>query len=318
MSRRVLFLVLLVLAGCGADVAVERDAGPVVEATSLLGEPLLRPDLEPETRERLERQLAEARREYRRKRNDPDALIWLGRRTAYLGRYREAIELFGEGIERFPEDARFYRHRGHRWITVREFERAIADLAQAAKLVHDQPDEVEPDGMPNAAGIPVSTLQTNIWYHLGLAQYLTGDFTRALHSFLQCLERSTNDDMLVAASDWLYMIHRRLGMDDEAERLLDGIHEEMEILENHAYHRRLLMYKGILEPEELLETGADAEDAALQLATQGYGVGNWYLYNGDAERAREIFEQIVAAGNWAAFGTIAAEAELRRMRDAEG
>ena len=44
------------------------------------------------------------------------------------------------------------------------------------KLVAAKPDEVEPDGAPNARGIPRSTLQSNIWYHLGLAQYLAGDF----------------------------------------------------------------------------------------------------------------------------------------------
>ena len=55
---------------------------------------------------------------------------------------------------------------------------AIADLRRASQLVAGKPDEVEPDGAPNKAGIPRSTLQSNIWYHLGLAQYLRGDFRR--------------------------------------------------------------------------------------------------------------------------------------------
>jgi hypothetical protein len=84
----------------------------------------------------------------------------------------------------------------------------------------------------------------------------------------------------------------------------------MRILENDAYHRRLLMYKGELAPEELLA----AEGDAVQLATYGYGVGNWYLYNGQREQATEVFRKVVAGANKAAFGYIAAEMELRQAR----
>ena len=57
-----------------------------------------------------------------------DALIWLGRRNAYLGNYKDAIGIYTEGIQKYPNDARFYRHRGHRLITLRCFDDAIADL----------------------------------------------------------------------------------------------------------------------------------------------------------------------------------------------
>src|SRR4029434_935594 len=97
---------------------------------------------------------------------DPEALIWVGRRTAYLGRYREAIGIFADGVQRFPADARFLRHRGHPHLTVRECATAIADLERPHTLVVGKPDEVEPDGQPNAQGIPLTTLQSNIRYHL--------------------------------------------------------------------------------------------------------------------------------------------------------
>jgi hypothetical protein len=50
----------------------------------------------------------------------------------------------------------------------------------------------------------------------------------------------------------------------------------------------------------------------VQIATQGYGVGNWYLVNGDEKKAREVFERVLAGKAWAAFGYIAAEADLKR------
>ncbi|HET6700657.1 MAG TPA: tetratricopeptide repeat protein [Gemmatimonadaceae bacterium] len=281
-----------------------------VEATSLLGQPLSRPVLPEETRRRFEEALVEARQRSYADPGDADALIWLGRRTAYLGRYREAIEIYSRGIQRHRADARFYRHRGHRYITLRDFDRAIADLERAASLVAGDDDEIEPDGLPNVRNTPTSTLQSNIWYHLGLAYYLQGDFAQALHAYRSCLDVSATPDMVVATSHWLYMTLRRLGRDDEAARLLEPIRADRDVIENGAYHRLLLMYKGELPVDSLLSA---SPSAALDDVTTAYGVGNWYLYNGNAARAEEIFRRIVDAGNWAAFGAIAAEAELKRI-----
>lgn len=283
----------------------------IVEATSLLGQPLTRPELPDETRRRYEQALAEARRQYEADSNDVDAIIWLGRRTAYLGRFREAIGIYTRGIRLHPGDARLYRHRGHRYITVREFDRAIEDFERAAALVAGRADEIEPDGLPNARNTPTSTLQSNIWYHLGLAHYLKGDFQRALDAYRECMKVSTNPDMLVATSHWLYMTLRRLGRDAEAARVLEPIVRDLDVIENGAYHRLLLMYKGELPVDSLLTASSSA---ALDDVTTAYGVGNWYLYNGQPARAREIFQRIVSVGNWAAFGGIAAEAELARTR----
>lgn len=290
--------------------AAAPDTAAPVEATSLLGEPLRRPPLDAATRARLEADLARARAEHDAAPADADRIIWLGRRLGYLGRYREAIGVFTRGIALHPEDARLLRHRGHRFITVRDFPRARADLERAAELVRGRPDEVEPDGAPNPYGIPTSTLHSNVWYHLGLARYLRGDFAGALDAYREAMRVSTSDDSRVAASDWLYMTLRRLGRDAEAARVLEPIRHDMRILENESYHRRLLMYRGELPPDSLLAGGADP----LVVATQGYGVGNWYLYNGDRARAMETFRRVLAGSSWSAFGYIAAEAELARSR----
>src|SRR5262245_43133785 len=280
------------------------------EATSLSGTPLFSTPSTGDTKTRLEADLARAQADYDRDPSNADATIWLGRRLAYLGRFRDAIEIFSRGINRHPNEPRLYRHRGHRYVTVRKFDLAITDLRKAAQLVAGKPDEIEPDGAPNKAGIPRSTLQSNIWYHLGLAQYLGGDFDAALGSYREGMNVSkVNDDMLVATSDWLYMTLRRLHRDAEARQVLEPIREQMDILENTAYHQRLLMYKGIRSPESVLNLDT-ADD--VQIATQGYGVGNWYLVNGDRRKAREIFEKVVAGRAWQAFGYVAAEAELRR------
>ena len=88
------------------------------EAVSLLGKPLVPPALSAAVRARLEADLANASAALTRSPGDPEALIWVGRRLGYLGRYREAVSVFTRGVERFPSDARFLRHRGHRYITL--------------------------------------------------------------------------------------------------------------------------------------------------------------------------------------------------------
>lgn len=282
------------------------------EARSLFGEPLYAIHFAPTEKAKLDSNLTAAQAEYDKNPNDPESIIWLGRRLAYLWRYREAIAIYSNGIARYPNNAKLYRHRGHRYITLREFDKAIADLEKAAKLIHDVPDEIEPDGAPNKFNIPTSTSHSNIWYHLGLAYYLKSDFKNALRCYRECMKFSTiNEDMLCATSDWLYMTYRRLGRFDEANKVLEPITENMKIIENFSYHKRLLMYKGVIAPDSLL----DAKNATdLDIATQGYGVGNWYFYNGQPEKAEEIFEKVIKGKYWAAFGYIAAEADLMRLK----
>jgi dipeptidyl aminopeptidase/acylaminoacyl peptidase len=284
------------------------------EATSLLGTALHRPDLTADRRRTLEANLAQAQAELDKKPDDADAIIWLGRRQAYLGRFRDAVATFTRGIEKHPDDIRLYRHRGHRYVTLREFDKAIADLRRAADLIETRhiPEQPEPDGAPGTPGqLPTSSTHFNVYYHLGLAHYLKGDFERALAAYREGMKYSTaSDDRRVATSDWLHMTLRRLGRKDEAAEVLRPITRDLKVADNQSYFNRLLMYKGEKTPEELLGGREDP----TELATYGYGVGNWYFVNGEKERAVEVFRKVVAGQGWPAFGFIAAEADLARLR----
>jgi tetratricopeptide (TPR) repeat protein len=283
------------------------------EAVSVSGQALPSLPIAADRRPVLEANLARAAADFAARTDDPDAIIWLGRRIAYLNCFREAIAIFSRGIEKHPEDIRLYRHRGHRYITLREFDNAVADLEKAARLIEEKhiPDQVEPDGDPNPQNVPTGTTHFNVYYHLGLARYLKGDFEGAARAYRECMKYSQGSgDRLVATSDWLYMTLRRLGRADEAAAVLAPITPRLEVLENKAYWNRLLMYKGEKKPEELL----GPKDDPVDLATYGYGVANWHLYNGEMGRAREIFEKVVAGPQWNAFGYIAAEVELARTK----
>lgn len=268
---------------------------------------IVQPEISENARKVYETKLAEAKNDFEKNPENADAIIWLGRRTAYLGNYKESIEIFTKGIEKHPKDARFYRHRGHRYITIRCFDDAIKDFEAAAKLIRGKPDEIEPDGLPNERNIPTSTLQSNIFYHLGLAYYVKKDFKNALKAFKNCEKVSKNADMLVAVKHWLYMTLRRMDKPKDAEKSIAYLNDSLDIIENEDYYKLVKLYQGKIKAEELMRTDANT----LSNASLGYGVGNWFLYNGETAKASSIFRQITSGNQWASFGFIAAEAELK-------
>lgn len=268
-----------------------------------------------------------------------DRYVILARYKGYQGDFEGALQTLDEGIERFPDYGPLYRHRGHRRITFKDLDGAIADFERAIELCGDWPDEIEyyrkefmkdaellflgrpeemnpqrpqvtPELVEKLRTTYKSTLHSSIWYHYALAFYLKGDYDRSYQEYTTALGKAVDDDMRVASSDWIYMSLRRSGRHEEAARFLATIPSNLEVHEQ-AYFRRLLMYKGELAPESLIE---DATRDGTALVTQGYGLGNWHLYNGRTEEAIRIFEKITAVGVWNAFGHIAAEIDLANLK----
>lgn len=247
-----------------------------------------------------------AKSDFEKNPNSAEALIWLGRRAAYLGRYDEAIAIYSDGMKKFPNDARLYRHRGHRYISLRKFDLAINDLEKASELIKGTENQVEPDGLPNAQNIPVSTLHGNIYYHLGLAYYLKHDYEKAFDAYLKCRESGKLPDNIVSSTHWLYMIQRRLGNLALAEEQLVPIKAEMNIIENQSYYELCKLYKGTVSVDSLINTksGTPSNDAIK------YGVANWYYYTNEKEKAKRILNDLVNSKSWSSFGYIAAESDL--------
>ena len=242
---------------------------------------------------------------------DPSAdnLIWLGRREAYLGNYETAIDIYSKGTIKYPKDARFYRHRGHRYISSRCFDLALKDLKRAVGLSRYEDNELEPDGLPNALGIPTSTLQGNIYYHLGLTYYIQKNYHKARYAYEKCLKLAENPDSYVAAANWLYVIYRHLGQDRRAGKLLITIKDDMKLIENHSYHTLLKLHQGKINPVHLEEEIMNGE--SLSNTTLAFGLGNYYFINGDKVKAQELFKNITKGNQWSAFGYIVAESRLK-------
>ena len=251
-----------------------------------------------------------ARQKYEENTSDPDALIWYGRRAAYLGNYEEAIEIYSTGIERHPQDARLYRHRGHRYISTRQYDKAIQDLERAVDLIEDQEDKVEPDGLPNSRNIPLTTLHGNIWYHLGLAYYLKNDMDNALRAFSNRSVTVRYDDNIVSGAYWLYMILSRQGKTEEANAAISKVHKDMDIIENTSYHKMCLFYKGLIPETELKSDDPKSSSGNVY----SYGLGNWYLFEKqDTLQAKKYYDPLLENGNKYSFAYLAAESDWERI-----
>jgi tetratricopeptide (TPR) repeat protein len=215
-------------------------------------------------------------------------IIDLGVAQSGARQFREAIATFTRGLEIQPNNALLLRWRGHRYLSVREFDRAYDDLKRGTSLD------------PTIYGL---------WYHLGVVQFARGDFTAAAASFAKAQPIAPDAAELAGSTDWLWMSLSRAGRGADAKAMLDRRPDSKPVA--NAYTKRLQLYRGEIGPEAVL-TSADTDD--VQIATLAYGVGNWFLVRGDKAQARTWFERSIQSGGWPAFGFIVAEAELRRLR----
>lgn len=222
-----------------------------------------------------------------------DRIIALGVAQSGIRQFREAIETFTRGLAIAPDHAMLYRWRGHRYLSVREIDRALADLTR---------------------GFALDSLNYGILYHLGIVRFVRGEFGAAADAFRRAQPLAPEAGELAGSTDWLWMSLSRAGRHAEAKAMLDRRPDSLKVA--NAYAQRLRLYRGEIGPDEVI-TAADTAD--VQGATLAFGVGNWLLVRGDTARARTWFERSIRYGGWPGFGFILSEVELRgRRRTSDG
>lgn len=225
-----------------------------------------------------------------------ESYIWLGRRYGYLGRYADAIEIFTEGLEKFPNSYRLLRYRGRHLARHRQFERAIADYKLGLQKMEGHADSFEPNGIVNVLELPTSTYRQNLHYYLGQTSFAVGDYVQ----MYEHLERSKAvlielpfDDHSIAVAFWQYIALKKLGKNEQAETLFSALHQPVRILENQAYYDALLVL-----------TGAESAPTAIdnnKLAR--FALGMRQQFDGKRAAAQTLFRQLAdpdTGGFWPA------------------
>lgn len=281
------------------------------EGFSLFGEPLYNPVSYPDPEHKQLVKFNTAVSEWEKDPENREKILWLGRQHAYVGRYRDAIHIFTEALKKFPDDAEFLRHRAHRYLSLRMFEYSIRDSEKAVDKMLEKPDFMEPSGLAGAEETTEYTFYTNVYYHLGLAYMMSGDLINARRAFDDLLEVAKNDDHIIMSVYWNYIILKRLGYDEEAKKVLDHVKPDMDTPVSVGYYECLKMYKGELEPEDIL--GNKGDDDQLSLVTSGFGVANEYLFRGEYDEYVEILGRVLDTNAWSGFGYLSAEVDLKRI-----
>ena len=263
---------------------------------TLIGTPVTEPAWSAETRARLEKDLEIARAVMEVAPEREDSHIWLGRRLGYLARYGEAIDVFTEALEQFPDSYKLLRFRGRHLARNREFDRAIADYRRAAGLVEDIQDSYEPDGIINARHQYLGSYRSNIHYYLGQTSWAVGDYQATLDGMTRAANEPLvqHDDRRVATGFWQYLALRKLGRHEEARSVVAAIPEGLELVENHDYYDGVRYFKGALSEEDLLpRAGLNAK----------FGIAMVHLLEGRSDKARIMLMDLVAGssqGYWPA------------------
>jgi tetratricopeptide (TPR) repeat protein len=240
-----------------------------------------------------------AREQLEGDRRNMSRYIKLGVAQATARQFREAIATFTRGLAAIPSNgttqakrdrAMLLRWRGHRYLSVREFAKAEADLT---------------------AGYALDPTNYGILFHLGVLRYLQGNFAQAATLFAKAQPRAPDGGELTGSTDWLWLSLSRAGRSADATAMLARKPDSLAAPLGYAYASRLRLYRGAVTPDQLF-TPADTAD--VQIATLSYGLGAWYLVQGDTVRARGAFERAMQGGGWPGFAFMAAEVELRRLR----
>ena len=202
---------------------------------------------------------------------DENNWIELGLELRKTRHFKEAVYAYSVGLTYKPFECLLYRHRGHAYVNIGKYEEAASDFLMGTRL--------DPSNW-------------DCWYHLGLSYHLLGDFKRAKKAYESCWAISYDGDSKIACADWYYLTCLELNEKEEAHKYIDQINPDIEFDDDFsgAYYRRVMAYKGVLDPEKVYEDALKADDHVF--ATSTYGLAVNYEKNGQLDKAMEIYHLI--------------------------
>lgn len=303
--KHFIYVAILALCSCSKPKeSVENSSSPnEPEAISFSGKPLYAKQVEPLALAKSDSSINAIRN---KEKLTEDDFVEIGKHYVATNRYKLAISNYTEGLEKFPTSYKLLRNRGHRYITVRKLKEAIRDLEKAAELIPAVGEEME----YGLDGKPTATVRHQIFYHIGVYQFLKKDYIKASSAFEKALAAADNTKNAVGASDWLYNCYMRIGRKDKADELLKPITPDYVEDKDQAYFRRVLFYKNLIEADELIDITMPVEKMSIQDVTKLYGLANWYKYQGNSEKSKELYAIILKSDGWPGFAYAAAEKEM--------
>jgi tetratricopeptide (TPR) repeat protein len=225
-----------------------------------------------------------------------ESLYKLAQAQLGIWQNKEAVETLTRALALAPDNAEYLTERGHRYLPLREFAKAEADLDRSARI--------DPRKMAT-------------WYHLGLAHYFLNEFSSAADAFAHAVATAPNTDEKINSTNWLYAALRRAGKTQEAAEALKGVPASMTNESPHTkfYLNLVRFFQGAMTEAQAVPpmppAGNTDDEVELPFDTTAYGVGNWHVYNGQPGKAQEYFKRVLKGHVWVTWGFIGSELEVR-------
>ena len=233
------------------------------------------------------------------------------------GFIENAIQVFGKGLEQFPNTADLHLYRGIAAVQGRQFRVAIDDFWKAGKGVEGQRNvKGILDKSPEEKKID-ATIQYDIYKWMGLAFQCQGDFSNAEKMYEVCGDFSTNSDLYCMSYYWQYQSYKRAGRDKDADGILETIDPKMFITPvTKPYLDAMLYYKGALNEQDLVDFNKlpQSSKEAFDWTIKAYAVAVNSLLEKNEVKYVETLEKIMAIPYWNQMPYIAAEAELHKIK----
>lgn len=169
-----------------------------------------------------------------------------------------AVQSYSMALSIRPLSPHIIYNRARKYMSQNRYVEALADFALSTLL---DPE----DGWK--------------WHFYGVALYFTDQFMKAAATFGKAIEvnRRNGVDLLPFDAEWQWNCYCKAGDLEAANRCICEVTEDTPVVETEAtYKRRILLYRGMISPEEFLR-GIDESDA-LEAANQLYGLANYYYY----------------------------------------
>lgn len=311
-----------------ATTALAADAPRVLQGKSLFGEELYTAGPNPVNvapTDKLLRAVAEAKAAYESNLTI-DSATWYGRLLGYQGLMREAIQVYTQGLKKYPDSAKLLRHRAHRYFNLREFDKSIEDGLRSAALYKNRPLEREklgPEYFPSTADV----VQFYLYYHLGQAYLAKQNYSEAAKWFDQARQVAVGVEeasSVTAATYWQYLSLARGHQFDDAKALLDGytmnLADLKDNIESNNYYDGLQLFRNVRDPATFFDdkdTGKAFSTADAIIGSTSYSLASYHIIRGRVPEAKEHLRRAIKIPTWSFFARVQAEAEWIHLYGAE-
>jgi tetratricopeptide (TPR) repeat protein len=231
-------------------------------------------------------------------RSNPDLWYAYGMALAEAGKSEDALDAFSQGLIQNPFNATLYFGRGRKCIGMKNYWMALADLTMAIRL--------DPSVYSH-------------WYYRGVVNNLNGCYSEAIADFKRAME-TTELYERYGLVDWLFTTYVEMGDKQKAKEILDTIPDDLTPPKMHyGYKRRVQLYKGIIAPEQLIDSEeikakcvVQENRMALEIATLLFGLYIYYVYIGNDAGANETLIKLMDNPYPNAFACIKGEDAARK------